>query len=228
MDNVHVIKLSNLRGDFSKLFSVEKLQILQDQFTQMSGVASLILYPDGLPITQPSNFSKLCQLIRSTEKGAANCRKSDVAIGQVSLSRPIIQPCLSGGLWDAGASIHRGQTHVASWLIGQVFNEEQVLNLDRMMAYAQKIDADIEKFSYAISFATVMNQAKFEVLCHILFVFVRQLSSFISNEGELKVAEHQQQLDELFKKQPSFSKMQQIWNDMLLFQKQGDLCLCVA
>ncbi len=228
MDNVHVIKLSSLRGDFSKMFSVEKLQILQDQFTQLSGVASLILYPDGLPITQPSNFSPLCQLIRKTEKGAANCRKSDVAIGKVDLNKPIIQPCLSGGLWDAGASIHQGQTHVASWLIGQVFNEAQVLNLNNMMAYAKKIEADVERFSYAISSAPVMSQKKFECLCQILFVFVRQLSSFISGEGEQAIAKHQQQLDALFAQQPCFTKLAQVWNNMLNFQEKGELCRFVA
>jgi ring-1,2-phenylacetyl-CoA epoxidase subunit PaaA len=36
---------------------------------------ALIIRPDGTPITEPSNFTDLCKLIRTTEKGCANCRR---------------------------------------------------------------------------------------------------------------------------------------------------------
>jgi len=46
-------------------------------------------------------------------------------VGKYNPDGPTIQPCLSGGLWNAGASITIKQTHIANWLIGQVLNEEQ-------------------------------------------------------------------------------------------------------
>ena len=110
---------------FCDLFDLEKIQHLQDLFAETHGVASIITQPDGTPITDPSNFTRLCKnIIRKTEKGCANCYKSNELIGRPDPAGPTIQPCLSGGLWDAGASISVGGKHIANWLIGQVQNDE--------------------------------------------------------------------------------------------------------
>ena len=109
---------------FSDIFILEDMQHMQDLFSDATGVASVITKPDGTPITRPSNFCRLCNdIIRKTDKGIANCFKSDALIGRQNASGPVVQPCLSGGLWDAGASITVGGNHIANWLIGQVRNE---------------------------------------------------------------------------------------------------------
>ncbi|MDO9065457.1 MAG: PocR ligand-binding domain-containing protein, partial [Chloroflexota bacterium] len=101
------------------------MQRIQDFFADATGVASIIIRPDGTPITNPSNFCRLCnEIIRKTDIGLTNCIKSDAEIGRPNPSGPVIQPCLSGGLWDAGVSIIVGGKHIANWLIGQVKNEE--------------------------------------------------------------------------------------------------------
>ena len=59
---------------YSDVLSLEEIQSLQDLFSDVSGVASLITLPDGTPITNPSNYCKLCNnIIRKTDKGLANC-----------------------------------------------------------------------------------------------------------------------------------------------------------
>ena len=106
---------------FSDIFILDDIQRIQDLFADATGVASVITYPDGRPITRPSNFCRLCnEIIRKTETGLTNCFKSDAEIGKPNPAGPVIQPCLSGGLWDAGASIIVGDYHIANWLIGQV------------------------------------------------------------------------------------------------------------
>src|SRR5665647_3538660 len=91
---------------FSDIFELDEIQKIQDLFSDATGVASIITHPDGIPITNPSNFRRLCiDIIRKTEKGCANCYKSDALIGRSNSTGPIVQPCLSGGLLDAGASI---------------------------------------------------------------------------------------------------------------------------
>ncbi len=106
---------------FEDLFDLKDIQRLQDDFSSATGVASIITQVDGTPITRPSNFCRLCNnIIRKTEKGYANCRKSDAVLGKLSPTGPIAQPCLSGGLWDAGAGIAVGGKHIANWLLGQV------------------------------------------------------------------------------------------------------------
>ena len=106
---------------FEDLFNIDDIQRIQDEFAKVTGVASIITHTDGTPITAPSNFCRLCKdIIRKTDMGLANCLKSDAVIGQYHPGGPIIQPCMSGGLWDAGAGITVSGRHIANWLIGQV------------------------------------------------------------------------------------------------------------
>jgi PAS domain S-box-containing protein len=101
--------------EFEDMFDIEDIQRLQDEFAEATGVASVITHADGRPITKPSKFCRLCsKIIRKTDKGQANCFHSDAIIGRSCKDGPIIQTCLSGGLWDAGAGITVGGKHVAN------------------------------------------------------------------------------------------------------------------
>jgi len=161
---------------FEELFDLGQIQELQDRFARATGVASLIIHPDGTPITRPSNFCALCEnVIRPTEQGLANCRRSDAILGRYDESGPIIQPCLSGGLWDAGASIGVGGRHIASWLIGQVRNEAQ--SEESMLAYARQIGTDEAAFLAAFRQVPAMSEQRFREVADALFTLARQLSS---------------------------------------------------
>ena len=160
---------------FSEIFNLEDIQRLQDLFSDATGVASIITHPDGTPITSPSNFCRLCNnIIRKTEKGLANCFKSDAALGRYKSSGPIVLPCLSGELWDAGASISIGGKHIANWLIGQVRNEE--LDEQRMIQYADEIGANREEFMQALAEVPVMSVEQFKKVSKMLFAFANELS----------------------------------------------------
>jgi PAS domain S-box-containing protein len=159
-----------------ELFDVEELQRIQDAFALATGVASIITHPDGTPITRPSNFCRLCSdVIRNTERGLRNCMSSDAAIGRCNPAGPIVQPCLSGGLWDAGASISVGGRHVANWLIGQVKNAET--DESRMLAYAREIGADEREYRAALAEVTVMSPAQFRRVADALFLLAGELSA---------------------------------------------------
>lgn len=161
---------------FEELFNLSDLQRLQDEFATATGVASLILSPDGVPLTVPSNFTRLCNdIIRTSERGCANCRTSDVAIGRPNPDGPIIQPCLSGGLWDAGAAIVVNGQHIASWLIGQVRDETQTE--EKMAAYAREIGVDEARFLEAFREVPSMTLEKFEQISKALFTLATQLST---------------------------------------------------
>ncbi|HNX57533.1 MAG TPA: PAS domain S-box protein, partial [Spirochaetota bacterium] len=106
---------------FADIFDPEEIQKIQDAFSSVTGVASIITDPDGKPITRPSNFSRLCDIIRGTEAGRKNCERSDAALGKADKTDgAVIYPCLSGGLLDGGTSIKVGNRHIANWHIGQV------------------------------------------------------------------------------------------------------------
>jgi PAS domain S-box-containing protein len=169
---------------FSDIFVLEDIQRIQDQFSDATGVASVITYPDGRPITRPSNFCRLCnEIIRKTETGLTNCFKSDAEIGRPNSKGPVIQPCLSGGLWDAGASIIVGDQHIANWLIGQVKNE--ILDHKQMIQYAEKIGADKDDFMKALEEVPVMSREKFEKVAAMLYAFANEISSKAYNNNQL-------------------------------------------
>jgi len=187
---------------FLDIFDLDDIQRIQDLFADATGVASIITHPDGTPITRPSNFCRLCnEIIRKTDLGLANCFKSDSEIGRSNPSGPIIQPCLSGGLWDAGASIIVGGNHIANWLIGQVKNEE--LDHKQMLHYAEEIGADKDTFMIALEEVPVMTHEKFVKIAQMLYAFTNELSSKAYQNRQLKqsIVERKRAEEELTQEQ---------------------------
>ena len=178
---------SNTLGNiqFSDIFQIEDIQRLQDLFSDATGVASLITYPDGSSVTRPSNFCRLCEdIIRKTEKGRINCNKSDLYFGSKSSAGVAIQPCLSSGLWDAAVQITVDGNHLANWHIGQVRNGET--DEQQMLQYADEIGADREDFMAALSEVPVMSVKQFEKVCEMLSAFANELSGKAFSNLQLK------------------------------------------
>lgn len=159
---------------FTDLFNLEEIQKLQDAFAEATGVASIITDVNGVPITRPTNFCMLCKLIRETDKGLANCYHSDTIIGSKNPEGPTIQRCLSGGLFDAGASICVGDKHIANWLVGQVIDES--VDENEILKYAGEVGIDHEEFKTALSQVKRMSQEQFKKICDALYIYATQLS----------------------------------------------------
>ncbi|MCM2284082.1 MAG: PocR ligand-binding domain-containing protein [Desulfobacula sp.] len=160
---------------FDSLFDLEEIQEIQDSFAAATGVASIITDVEGLPITKPSNFCRLCMdIIRKTEKGLFNCMQSDRIIGRYHEQGPVIQPCLSGGLWDAGVSIHVGGKHIANWLVGQVRTPE--MDMEVMKEYAHTIGSNRDAFAEALEEVKAMPLDQFKNIAKTLFLIANQLS----------------------------------------------------
>jgi len=160
---------------FTELFDQNEIQSIQDSFARATGVASIITDPQGNPITKPSNFCRLCKdIIRKSEKGLSNCIHSDAAIGRYHPDGPVIKCCLSGGVWDAGASISVAGNHIANWLVGQVRNQET--DISQVMAYADVIGVNQNEFNLALDEVTVMSQDQFKHISESVFLMANQLS----------------------------------------------------
>ena len=180
---------------FSDLFDLNEILNIQDLFSDATGVASIITHPDGTPITKPSNFCRLCRdIIRNTALGLNNCFRSDAEIGRVNFEGLVIQQCLSGGLWDAGASIVVGGEHIANWLIGQIKNSE--VDKNQMLKYAEEIGADKKDFAEALDEVPEMSKEKFTKVAQMLFAVVSQLSSKAYQNSQLQQLLVERQLAE--------------------------------
>jgi len=157
------------------LFDLKDLQYLQDTFAEATGVAALITQPDGTPITKPGNFCRLCsETIRKSEVGRARCMHSDSMLGRDCVKVPTIRPCLSAGLWGAGAGISVGGKHIANFLIGQVRDGCQTD--EQMREYARLLEVDEAQFIEAFHEVPVMSQEQFRKVTLALFTLANQLS----------------------------------------------------
>jgi len=162
--------------DLGDLIDLQDLQVLQDGFAEAFEVASLITQLDGSPITRPSNFCELCyDVIRKTPKGLRNCMKSDACLGRFNPDGPNVQPCLSGGLWDAGVPIIVGDKHVANWLVGQVRDEHQ--SEEKILEYADKIEADPQRMLEAFRKVPKMSSERFKKVAEMLHMFAGQIAN---------------------------------------------------
>jgi|GEM_PF-2891519 len=176
---------------FEDLFDLEEIQKIQDSFCLATGMASLIIKPDGTPLTQSSGFCELCSTIRKTDIGSRNCRISDSAIGKLVGDGPIIQRCLSGHLLDAGASIVVEGQHLGIWLVGQVILEGE--SEEKMLEYADEIGIDRETYRKLLSNVKRVSYAQFENMGRFLYINAKYLSEIahqkltLSKEVELRI-----------------------------------------
>ena len=160
---------------FDDLFDRAEIQKIQDAFAMATGVASLITDENGRAITEPSGFCRLCaDFVRTSEIGKKRCEESDAALGTPKASGPIMQRCLSAGLWDGGASITVEGRVIAKWLIGQVLDEEA--DLDELSAYAEVIGADKAEYRKALEEVPRMSASRFGQVSKALFLVAQQLS----------------------------------------------------
>ncbi|MEI6646627.1 MAG: PocR ligand-binding domain-containing protein [bacterium] len=161
---------------FEELFDLKEIQRIQDEFASAAGVASLITFVDGTPITHPSNFTRFCRdFIRLSEKGCENCRQSDAELGRLYPEGPMVSPCLSGGLWHAAVNIIVGGRHIANWLIGQVRDGTQTE--ENVLGYARELGFNEQAFLQAFHEVPVMPQEQFNKIAKALFTLANQLST---------------------------------------------------
>ncbi|MFH0736366.1 MAG: PocR ligand-binding domain-containing protein [bacterium] len=201
-----IVTLTQPLGEFSEIkfedvFNINEIQSIQDAFSAATGVASIITDTNGIPITKPSNFVRLCNdIIRKTDKGLKNCIHSDACLGRLNPNGPIYQPCLSGGLWDGGTSITAGEKHIANWLIGQVLDENH--SKDNMSRYAIEIGADVNDFNKALDEVPILSTEKFKKICDALYVIAGQLSKLaIQNIHQARFITEQKSSQEIIQKQ---------------------------
>ncbi len=169
------------------LIDLEELQQIQESFAKATDVASIITDVDGNPLTKPSNFSDVCNIVRNTEKGKASCVKSDRILGDKArkLMKPTYQRCLSCGFTDASAPIIVGGKHIANWLIGQR-DISTKLSEKEIKEFADNIQADKEELWNAYRKRSVINKEQFEEVLNLLWVFAKKLSSLAYNNLQLE------------------------------------------
>jgi PAS domain S-box-containing protein len=160
---------------FDELFNLADIQRLQDEFSDATGVASIITGPDGVPLTAPSNFCNLCNtIINKKEKTCENCFNSDFLNTHISGKNPTIWLCNGCGFWQAGANISIGGQHLANWLIGQVRDAER--DERQTMQYLESIGMDMDAAAKDYLNVPVMTREQFGKVAQAMHTLANQLS----------------------------------------------------
>ncbi len=196
----------SLKGEvfaLTELVELEKLQQIQDAFAESNQVAATIIDLDGAPITRASNHSRVCTMIRATERGLANCILSGRHLGREAAERmqPFHQGCLSCGFTDAAAPIIVNGVHIANWMIGQY----HVGNVDEehIRYYAREIGTSEEKMAEAFRDMPKISTERFEKILRFLWLMANE----ISNLGYLNLVQ-KRQAAELLKVQAQLEQHQ--------------------
>lgn len=164
------------RPRFSDLFDRAKIQALQDALAETARVASVIVDPEGRPITKLSNVCRFCALAtRDNPPAMVKCMRPPHTAGEAGgADGPLLYRC-PNGLQTASIVIRIGGHRLAHWVVGQVSDESP--DEDRMAAYARKLGIDDEQCCAALAEIPVLPRDRFKKVCQTIYAAARQLSA---------------------------------------------------
>ena len=155
---------------FEDLFDREQIQLVQDQFSASTGVASIITLPDGTPLTRSSNLLDPFEKLLPATENDLPVVWPDAAVGKAG---PII--CVDRNRFrDAVAQIVMGERHVANWVIGQV--RDVSCTSEDLQAYARQVGVDEAEAAAVFDSVPVMSQKKFEDVAAAMFTIANWIS----------------------------------------------------
>ncbi|WP_078428148.1 PocR ligand-binding domain-containing protein [Alkalihalobacterium alkalinitrilicum] len=156
-------------GDF---VNIQKLQEIQDQFAEATGVAVIITDANGVPITKASNFTNFCTYIRTSKEGLHRCILSDERVGKMAAdsNRPVIHRCHSG-LIDFAAPIILRNQYLGSVLCGQVLmEEEEIVGYSDMKMELEELELDQETMINHFKKLEYKSKSRVQAIAQLLFV----------------------------------------------------------
>lgn len=129
---VHMVKKSLFYQELKQI----DLQKLQESLSRALGLATMVVYPDGCLLTEPSNLCSFCTLLASNQKARARCVASHVASARAAAAagEDVLQTC-HAGLVNLAVPLQVDGETVAVVLGGKValgpLTEEAVARLAR-------------------------------------------------------------------------------------------------
>ncbi|WP_167619231.1 PAS domain S-box protein [Maribellus sediminis] len=170
---------------FTDFFDVIELQRLQDLFSDVHEIASIITLPDGTPVTKGSNFCRLCnEFVCKSANGFSLCYGGDTEIVRKNSSGPHLQKCEKAGLLNAGVNIMIGDNHIGNWIIGQV--RDNAIDREEILKYANEAKVDQSEFLAAYNEVQYMTAAKLKKIAGLLSAFVKELSDRVLINDQLR------------------------------------------
>jgi len=112
-----------------EFLDVNRLQVLQDNFSKSMMLALVVVDQDGVPVTRPSGFSDFCARSRMCGSFAQHCYDSDKTGGEAAMrtGEPVVYRCYCGFV-EFSVPIMINNHYLGAFISGQVKVEEEKEN----------------------------------------------------------------------------------------------------
>lgn len=176
MKDYSLILKNNIENyNFSDLFDVKELQLLQDQFSEVFHVGMVIFDKKGTEITNRSNFTPFCQNLRAQARETEYCFRTAISRKKPYVSGYKVYRCERAGLLYGIVNIRIGEIYVGDWYIGQIREEGVIPEWDKLVEDGFSIDElkrEYEKLHQE-------NKNDFENMVKLMVLFVKNLSQSV-------------------------------------------------
>ena len=173
------------------LIDVNTLQMIQDAFSDLTGMAALTTDKNGIAVTDGSNFTDLCmKYTRNSEVGKHRCEVCDRKGAELALaSGKFCSYYCHAGLVDYAAPIMANGEMVGSFIGGQVLTEPP--DLKKFERVAGEIGVDPEKYVEAVQKVKIIDKELVDRASHFLYVIAVVLSNIAYRSYELDKSRHE-------------------------------------
>ena len=165
----------------SELLDIESMTIIQNGFSKMTGMASVLTDENGVSITAGSNFSRFCnELTRKSCLGKSRCEGCDRAGAKQTMhsGKVEVYQC-HAGLCDFAAPIIVDGRFMGSFVGGQVLMNEP--DEASVRATAEELGIDPDTYVEAIREVPILKQEQIEDAAEFLYMVANIFSTMAYN-----------------------------------------------
>lgn len=152
--------------DIRDFMDLDKLQELQDKFSDATGLAAIAVDNNGEYITKESNFTDFCmKYTRGSAEGKRRCEKCDNECTGTYFCH--------AGLMDFSVDIKVNGQKLGSIIGGQILPKEP--DEEKFRATAEELDIDPDAYIRALKKVPISDEKKIRASAELLDLMVNQL-----------------------------------------------------
>lgn len=172
--------------DVIDIIDLEYLQKIQDSLGRIVGITTVLLDPQGVPLSQPTNIKAFCAMMQSSETGVQMCIKANSGLikKNIETREPAIITCPNSGLQTAAVPIFFEDQYLGSWLIGQIrMNDVDETLIEKT---AQKAGFSEQEAKDNMNILPVISEQDFNNILDFLVTVTAVLTDIVSVNATLE------------------------------------------
>ncbi len=172
--------------NLTDLIDLETLRLIQESFSSMTGIASLITDKNGIALTEGSHYSEFCaDYVRATKKGRKKCEQCNRdGAENTGKGGPCAYHC-HAGLMDFAVPIQVSGHKIGCFIGGQVLTQPP--DEERIRQVAADIDADPDQLIRAVRKVSILEEEDVKNKITALSNIANVLSDMAYNRHQLNM-----------------------------------------